>query len=226
MRTKLITILATFFAAGLLCSCYAETRISGDGAQDSGRDPVLDYIPDGTDILQEEDLPPQGSITFVIRNVSSETRYLEWLSGGYGVIEGARTTGGAWDPLLYWSPFCMLGCFAVNPGDSCCIPCPAMIPAVKELNPGGEVRIPWDGQVVYQVDADYCDCSCYWERPPVPMGYRASACAYSAFDCYASPCVPDADSVYWSANVSGTAACFETIFDIPYFEDEVIIELH
>jgi hypothetical protein len=237
MREKILILTASFFcAACLFCSCYSQTRTSGDAADDAADDPLHDPVFDGgtdtadatdaTDTLEDEDLPPQGPITFVIRNVTPGNWYVDWSASGYNLIDGARTTGGAWDPLSYWSPGCMMGCADSGPGTDCCVMCEPMMPAVKQLLPGEEVRMLWDGRTIQQVDDTHCTCSCYWERPPLPMGYRAEVCAYRDFNCYTSPCVPDADGVYWDAFVSGTPACFQAIFDIPYTGTEIVIEIN
>jgi hypothetical protein len=212
MKQRLEVSLAICFLIPVM-SCGGETSTSGDGSVDTARD-------------ETDDAPPvQDPITFVVRNGSSETVYLDWTFGGADTVEGARTTGGAWAPVSYWPPPCMVDCADHEPGDmGCCIAC-VPPPSVKELPAGEELRFTWDGGNVHEEDPEHCSCTCYWVVDVVPMGYRAEACVHRSFDCWTEPCEADDEGVYHDANVEGAAECFETIFDIPYPEAEVVIDI-
>jgi hypothetical protein len=247
-RTTLSMILAFFLlgAGGVLClgACDGGTDTSGDTDTDDGvgpdvePDPEPDVEPDPEpdpiedpaqdevveDAEEEDAAPVQDPITFIVRNTSEETVYLDWQVFGNDLISGGRTTGGAWEPIDYWPPYCMMDCEDTEPGGNCCMAC-LPPPAVKELGAGEELTYEWNGQHVYVIDADYCICSCYRAVAVIPMGYRAEACVYHTYDCWTEPCEPDADGVINQANVTGDPTCNETVFDIPYAETEVVIEV-
>jgi len=227
--------------------CYKDSAKTYDGAEDTTHDPVTDPMPDtsdgsdvpdptpdpsdGSDVPDiadmdaQEDVPPQDSITFIVRNVGSETRYVYWSLGEEALISGQRTTGGAWADIDYWPPGCMFDCAETGTDEECCIMCEAPPPRVREILPNGEIRVTWDGAGIFEIDNDYCTCHCYWIRPPVPMAYMATVCVYPGFSCEMSPCVPDDEGVYEMSYVSGSASCFDAQFDIPYASDEVVIEV-
>jgi hypothetical protein len=218
----------------LLNGCYKESVKRFDGVDDVTRDPVPDPTPDaadgidGTDIPDvdvPDEIPVQGAITFVVRNVGGETRYVHWALGEFALIWGHRTTGGAWAEIDYWPPGCMFDCAETGTGDACCIYCEAPLPRVRQILPDGEIRVTWDGRGIFEVDLDYCTCQCYWVRQPVPMAYMATVCVYSDMNCETSPCVPDENGVYDSAYPAGDEACFDAQFDIPCAQAEVVIEV-
>jgi len=241
------TRIGAFSALGLapvflltLHGCYKDSAKTFDGTEDAAHDPVTDPLPDladGSDVPDlpdipdlpdmdaEEDIPPQGAITFVVRNVGAETRYVYWSLGEEALIAGQRTTGGAWSDIDYWTPGCMFDCAETGTGEECCIMCEAPPPRVREILPGREIRVTWDGEHVFEVDEDYCTCHCYWVRPPVPMAYMATVCVYADFSCDMPPCLPDDEGVYENSYVAGSASCFDAQFDIPYPLAEVVIEV-
>jgi hypothetical protein len=119
----------------------------------------------------------------------------------------------------------MEDCAGADPGSDCCVYCEELLPAARRLRPGEEARVLWDGGRVFQVDDDYCRCSCSHARTPVPMAYRASSCAYDAVDCFGEPCRVDADGVVWNASPSGASSCAEAVFDLPYAGGEVVVAI-
>ena len=204
---------ALVFGALLAASCGG-TQISGDAADDSREDEAPDVAGD--------DLPPAGPITFVLWNDSSDIVYLDWSFGGPNTITGERTSGGAWEELNFWTPDCMAACEDYDPGEWCCVGCMPP-PRVKELHPGDGLQFEWDGAGVYTVDDAYCEeCSCSRSQGAGAMGYKAIACVYHDIHCTAI-CNPDENGEYDLAGVSGDPSCFETLFDIPYAGDEVVV---
>jgi len=239
-------ILISALASALLLAvtaCDGSTETSDDATEETQHDPapdpspdptpdttpdptpdsIEDPVPDEIDDVIEEDAPPvQDPITFIVRNTSAETIYMQVYGNNIG---GGRTTGGAWAPIDYWTPFCMVDCNDIEPGGDCCLDCMPP-PAVKALDAGEDVTLEWDGRNVFETDPDYCSmCSCYRPVDVIPMGYRAEACVYHTFDCWAPPCEPNEDGIIDGANVTGEPSCGETIFDIPYAESEVVIEV-
>jgi hypothetical protein len=203
----------------------ADADVQPDPMPDPTPDPIEDPVEDDAADVVEEDAPPaQTPITFIVRNGSADTVYLDWQVFGRDLIAGGRTTGGAWDDVNYWSPYCMEPCADYGPGEMCCIEC-LPPPSVRELGPGDEVALEWDGVNLFVIDDTYCVCPCFRPVDVVPMGYRAEACVYATFECWSEPCEADDEGIYDSAYVTGDPACFETQFDIPYAGSEVVIEI-
>lgn len=233
MKHLWIFIFFLFLAAPAVAGCDGDDGTAGDADADVQPDPVPDPTPDpiedpveddGRDVIEEDAPPVQTPITFIVRNTSEDTVFLNWQVFGSDLIAGDRTTGGAWEAVNYWPPYCMEACADHGPGEMCCIEC-LPPPSVRELGPGDEVTFEWNGQSLFETDDAYCVCTCYRPVSVVPMGYRASACVYGTFECWSDPCEP-VDGIYNGANVTGDPACYETLFDIPYAESEVVIEVN
>ncbi|MFH1434280.1 MAG: hypothetical protein ABIJ56_01065 [Pseudomonadota bacterium] len=201
-----------------------------DAVEDTAPDPAQDPQEEdpveepAQDVVEEEGPPPQDPITFIIRNTSEDPVYLDWGLLGNNLVAGSRTTGGAFDPVKYWTPFCMAACEDHEPGGMCCMEC-LPPPTVKLLPADGEVEYEWDGESLYTTDADYCVCTCYRETAVTPMLYKAEVCVYASFDCFTEPCEPDADNIIQYSTPEGDPQCYDVEFDIPYAEDEVVIEV-
>jgi hypothetical protein len=217
----------------LLPACDGNGKTEDDATEDARPetqpdlqpDVIPDTQPDEVEDPAVDDGPPvQGPVTFVVRNVSSTTLYLDWQVFGGDLISGGRTTGGAWAPVSYWQPYCMEACADHGPATDCCIAC-LPPPSVREFPAGQEVRMEWDGAGVFETDSAYCVCPCYRPAEVIPMGYRAEACVYYTYNCWAEPCTPDDAGIMDNANVTGDPGCFETTFDIPYEGTEVVIEV-
>lgn len=249
---RMFSLILAFFLLGAgavvaLAACDGDTETYGDTDMDDGvsldvqpdlepdvepdtepdvePDPIEDPTPDEVeDVVEEDATSPQDPITFIVRNTSEETVHLNWQVFGADLISGGRTTGGAWEPIDYWPPYCTMDCEDAEPGGNCCMAC-LPPPAVKALEAGDELTCEWDGSNVYVLDDDYCMCPCYRAVEVVPMAYRAEACTYESYDCWTEPCEPDADGVIHQANVTGDPICRETMFDIPYADTEVVIEV-
>jgi hypothetical protein len=224
--------------APALAGCDGDNGTQGDADADVQPDPVPDPAPDPTpdpiedpvgddaaDVVEEDAPPIQTPITFIVRNTTEETVYLDWQVFGRDLIGGGRTTGGAWADVHYWTPYCMEACADYGPGEMCCIEC-LPPPSVRELGPGDEISMEWDGESLFEVDDTYCVCSCHRPLAVAAMAYRAEACAYATFECWSDPCEPDDQGIYADAYVTGDPACFETQFDIPYAGSEVVIEVN
>ena len=176
------------------------------------------------DVVEEEAPPPQDPITFIIRNTSEDPVYLDWGVLGNNLVAGSRTTGGAFDPVNYWTPFCMAACEDHDPGGMCCMEC-LPPPTVKLLPADGEVEYTWNGESLYTTDADYCVCTCYREAEVLPMRYKAEVCVYASFNCFTEPCEPGDDNIIQYSTPEGDPQCYDVEFDIPCGEDEIVIEV-
>ena len=225
---------------GMSTSGDSESDPSGDDrsdtAADPGADPVSDPGPDPDAIpdadpevvpdIVEENPVTQNPITFIIRNTSEETVYVDWVEYGRYTIRGDRTTGGAWMSHWYWNPTCMEKCENFDPDEECCVACEQAEPMVRELGGNEQIERGWDGQNIFIRDDDHCTCPCYRTIPPPAMAFRARVCTYDDFTCTFEPCSVDEDGVHHGAEPTGDPSCFDPTFDIPYPHDEFVIEVN
>jgi hypothetical protein len=227
-----------FMTAGCVCILFA----CSDG-HETHEDAAVDVTPDEMtgdpsvddaqfeDTQSEDAASPQGPLDFVVRNTSASAVYLDWSYSGNMVIEGARTTGGAWEPLYYLQPSScwLMTCVGVDPDSptACLVPPCGIMFAVKELGPGEEAVVSWDGERIYIEDAEYCEHGCYWPREVDPMQYRVRVCTYDSFSCtFDPPCGPGDEGIYEVAQVDeGTEQCFEVDFSVPFDDAEIVIEV-
>jgi hypothetical protein len=240
MKAKALLCIMTAVFLCLSISCSDGHEAEEDAAEDmtvdeatgdpSAEDAQADDAP--SDDGQSEDGPsPQGPLDFVVRNTSSSVVYLDWTYAGNMVIEGARTTGGAWEPLYYLQPSScwLVSCEGVDPESptACLVPPCGIMFAVRELGPGQEVVVSWNGEHVYREDAEYCEHGCYWPEEVGPMQYRVTVCTYDSFTCtFDPPCGPSDDGIYEVAQVDeGTAQCFDMDFTVPCDDSEIVIEV-
>ena len=237
------------FLAIVLVSCNG-----GGGTDDAGDDPQPDQVDDTMDVVEDEPVedtapdpaqdpqeedpleepvedvmeeevpPPQDPITFIIRNTSEDPVYLDWGLLGNNLVAGSRTTGGVFDPVNYWTPFCMAACDDFEPGGMCCMEC-LPPPTVKLLPAEGEQEFTWNGESLYTTDAEYCVCTCYREAAVTHMLYKAEVCVYGAYDCFTEPCTPDDNNIIQYSIPDGEPQCYDVEFDIPFDEDEIVIEV-
>ncbi len=237
-RTFLLMLSASLIACGGGMSTSGDsesdpapddrTDTTPDTADDPDQDP--DAIPDADpevvlDVVEDNPVT-QDPITFIIRNTSEETVYVDWVEEGRYTVRGDRTTGGAWMAHWYWHPSCMERCEDFDPGEECCVACEQAEPMVREIGGNDEIEIEWDGQHIFVRDDDHCTCDCYRTIPPPAMAYRARVCTYEDFMCTFEPCSVDEDGVHHGAEPAGDSTCFEPAFDIPYPHDEFIIEVN
>ena len=190
-----------------------ETAVVPDATIEPAVDPAVD-----TGVVQHP-------ISFILTNHTDRDMYLDWSLGFNTVISGERTTGGAWAPFHYLRPDCMIGCDDVAPNSNeCCILCEAVEPRVRILRPGEDAVFVWD-LTVFTVDENYCECWCYWSEEVTPMAHQVKACVYDEYECMDQTCAADEDGIIHMAWASGDVSCAEVMFEIPYEQEVVVIEI-
>jgi|GEM_PF-2084976 len=239
MKNKnLLNLTVIFVLTAIIFSGFEGCGGTAKGSEEDGKaemlqenipevidEEVLDLQQEEVNDFQQEEIPSQGKITFIIKNLKDKEVYINWNFNGINIVEGERTTGGAWDPINYWTPFCMMDCASSPPNGDCCIECAPPIPRVRKIDSGKEVSFEWEGKYVYKVDDTYCNCPCYRELEATAMSYRAKACVYESFSCFSDPCTANNEGVIMNAAVSGDPICGQTQFDIPYNGTEIVIEI-
>lgn len=205
----------------------AGTDVVEDAPQDVPSEPdVADTadtdVAEIDDTIDEEPVDPTA-ITFIVRNSTSEKVYLNGWTLLTGLVDVERTTGAAWISTRLWPPFCTLACDGITAPEMCCIACmPA--PTVKVLMPGEEQTSTWDGENIFVIDNDYCECGCYRPADVPAMAYRAKGCVYDTMDCWGDVCTPDESGMIFGANTTGDPSCETVTFDVPYDRGTVLIE--
>ena len=130
-----------------------------------GPDAAPDVSPN--DAAGDEGAGIQDPIPFVVRNVSDATLFFDYSLGANNVIDGAKTTGGAWAGIGYFPPPALVDCARVDPGSHCCVMFD-VVAAVRQISPGQELRITWSGGNVFEGDDRYCQCPCHRAADVIP----------------------------------------------------------
>jgi hypothetical protein len=194
---------------------WADSR--SDTGVDTGFDPGVD---------PGVDPEPHAPFSFVLVNPTSEPMYVDWSLAG-NVILGRRFFETEFETMHWFPPFCTLPCPSM-PGDECgCIDCAPPEPVVVEVPPASEIRVLWEGPLVYTLSNDRCGCDCSIEEQLNEPSYAphivdAGVESYSGYACWGG-CGVDPDGFIHAAYTDGERYCAQAASSLPLTGDMVLV---
>ena len=165
----------------------------------------------------------QAPISFVVRNVSGQTLYLEWATGGDNLVMASFLDEELWEPIYFWPQYCTESCEYCS-SSGCTSRCSIQAKS-RVFENGDEADRGWSGDEVLELE-QRGGSSCTVPASVKAGRYKVRACASESFTCFGgSDCTPDADGVMTNAVLAGAQRCAEAEFDVPFADAEIVLEI-